>query len=137
MKSNTLIAVLFIAALLIARALSGAGPVVAFWSPVSPVAGCEGIEDPMQYAQCCMQQHPDDWSDLCPDGAIPDPVHESPVFSSPLERPAAPPTRPEPPKTAHRYHRDEPAHGVYTPPLCWGVSPGRQLCVWEGIWSAQ
>jgi hypothetical protein len=125
MKSSILL-ILFAVALLAARALSGVPGASAFWSPVSPVAGCEGLED-LAYAQCCMLYAPD-WQADCPaDALVPDPVHDAPVSLPP------PPERP----AKHARHDDaEPVHGEYHPPLCWAVAPGRQLCVWEGIWSA-
>ncbi len=115
----------------------------AFWSPISPVEGCAGIEDPMQYAQCCMQRHPTEWAVLCPDESIPDPVHD-PAFISPLEQTALQTARlgspktereAEPPET-HGGDRQEPARSAYVPPICWAVAPGRLLCVWLGVWYA-
>lgn len=73
---------------------------------------------------------------LCQDvrqvGAFDSPL--SPV--SPPTRPLPPPERPRPPqamKAEHNYSREEPTHGEYSPAVCWKVSPGQQLCIWEGI----
>lgn len=115
--------ILLLVALAVALALPPPGG-AAFWSPISPIPGCEGKEN-QEYALCCMY-YADDWPTQCPPEAfLSDPDH-----GATQPPPAATPTR------ARHSRRAEPVHGEYTPPVCWAVSPGRQLCVWEGIWSA-
>lgn len=143
MKRIVLLITLAVAAVLAAWLLgpraAGASPLwePLAWSPISPVSGCEGIEDPMQYAECCLQNHPVDWYELCPDSAIPDPVRESPIFGSPIERPQPAPERPKPLAQAHgddhHHEAGAPAHGEYTPPTCEVRADGLTWCVWEGV----